>query len=67
LLENLLRSSSVHPTTSGFVSLPMSFDEAEFTRKKYKWKSSVAWFAAIVMYHWKKIKITSKEVKIKEE
>ncbi|HUQ84748.1 MAG TPA: hypothetical protein VM077_00345 [Candidatus Limnocylindrales bacterium] len=57
----------VHPTTSGFVSLPMSYDEAEFTRKKYKWKSSVAWLAAVVMYHWKKIKITSKEVKNKEE
>lgn len=45
------------PTSlKGSSSLPMEYDEAQFTRKKYRWKDSVAWFAALIMYHWKKIK-----------
>ncbi len=57
-----------HPTApSGAVTLPMSYDEAEFTRKKYKWRSSVAWFASLIMYHWKKIKAATPGVKKKED
>ncbi len=44
---------------SGTKSLPMSFQDALATQKKYKWRNSITWFASLVMYHWKKIGLTN--------
>jgi hypothetical protein len=41
--------------------LPMTFDEAELTRKKYKWKDSIAWLSDLIIYHWKKLSFKRKE------
>lgn len=60
-LEHAKADTPMPPVVSGVKPLPMSYDEAEFTRKKYKWKDSVAWFAAVVMYHWKKLGISNKK------
>lgn len=59
-LEHAKADTPMPPIVSGVKPLPMSYDEAEFTRKKYKWKDSVAWFAAVIMYHWKKLGIQNK-------
>lgn len=56
-LEHAKADTPMPPIVSGVKPLPMSYDEAEFTRKKYKWKDSVAWFAAVIMYHWKKLRL----------
>ncbi|HSW48511.1 MAG TPA: hypothetical protein VLG67_05530, partial [Candidatus Saccharimonadales bacterium] len=44
---------------SGKSVLPMSYEEAEFTRKKYKWKDSLAWLSDLIVYHWKKLRTKS--------
>ena len=47
---------------SGVQPLPMTIDEAEVTRKKYKWKDSISWLSDLIIYHWKKIRIKSKKL-----
>ncbi|HSW87676.1 MAG TPA: hypothetical protein VLG12_00765 [Candidatus Saccharimonadales bacterium] len=44
---------------NGKSALPMSYEEAEFTRKKYKWKDSLAWLSDLIVYHWKKLRTKS--------
>lgn len=60
-LDHAKADTPMPPVVVGVKPLPMSYDEAEFTRKKNKWKDSVAWFAAVVMYHWKKLGISNKK------
>ena len=52
----LTDEARVEPTFSvGEQALPMSFAQARATRQKYKWRNSISWLAALVMYHWKKL------------
>ncbi len=48
------------PISIGDQPLPMTFNQAKVTRKKYNWRNSISWLAALVMYHWKKL--NSKEI-----
>jgi len=56
------KTDSPMPTSpSGKVVLPMTYTEAELTRKKYRWKDSIAWFATLLVYHWKRINLKSQK------
>jgi hypothetical protein len=44
--------------SSGNIILPMTYEEAKLTRKKYRWRDSVSWFTTLIMYHWKKMNLT---------
>lgn len=64
-MEHSGEDQDMPPINSGYAALPMSYDEAEFIKKKnkYHWKNSIAWLATIIMYHWKRINMSSKNNK----
>jgi hypothetical protein len=57
-LTHAKESTPMPVVSSSNIVLPMTYEEAKLTRKKYKWRDSVSWFTALIMYHWKKMNIT---------
>ncbi len=62
-VEHAKEDTPMPPLPTGVKPLPMSYDEAQSIRKKYKLilKDSVAWLSTLIMYHWKKIGFKNKE------
>lgn len=61
-VEHAKEDTPMPPIQIGVKPLPMSFDEAEFTRKKYKWKDSISWLSDLIIYHWKKLTVKKEEI-----
>ena len=64
-MEHSGEDKDMPPLQTGPGALPMSYEEAQFISKKnrFHWKNSVAWFARIIQYHWKKINFNNKKSK----
>jgi hypothetical protein len=60
-LTHAKESTPMPVVSSGNIVLPMTYEEAKLTRKKYRWRDSISWFTALVMYHWKKINLTKEK------
>lgn len=63
-LEHAGEDTPMSVSSAGNIVLPMTFEDAMLTRKKYKWKDSIAWFAALIIYHWKRMHFKTKEKEI---
>jgi hypothetical protein len=63
-LEHAGEDTKMPPVQVGAGVLPMSNEEAELTRKRYKWKDSISWLATLIAYHWKKLSYSDKKKEI---
>lgn len=63
-LEHALQDIPMPAVPTSDPALPLSYEDAVWTKKKYKWKDSIAWLSALVIYHLKKIGFIEKDKKI---
>jgi hypothetical protein len=71
-LEHAKEDTPMPTSPTGVVALPMTYEQAEDIRKKtrfqlYYWRKSITWLASLIMYHWKRIKITATVTDNKKE
>lgn len=54
-LEHAKEDTPLVSSPTSTVIMPMTFEEAQLTQKKYRFRDSIAWLADIIIYHFKKI------------
>ncbi len=52
-LEHAKENTQMPVTASSNISLPMTYEQAQLTRKKYRFRDSIAWLADIIIYYFK--------------